>query len=63
MGSEVNQLIKRKAKNMTKFYVIYKQAGSKVIEHQTFDTLAEAETFQTNAIAEGCEAVIRTKKQ
>lgn len=48
---------------MTKFYVIYKQAGSKVIEHQTFDTLAEAETFQTNAIAEGCEAVIRTKKQ
>jgi hypothetical protein len=46
---------------MQKFYVIYKQAGSNIIEHEWFDTLAEAETFKTNAIAEGCEAVVRTK--
>lgn len=46
---------------MKKFYVIYKQAGSTIIENQWFKTEAEAQEFLKNAIAEGCEAVMRVK--
>mgnify|MGYP000390992227 CR=1 FL=1 len=46
---------------MKKYYVIYKQAGHTNIEHQWFETEAEANEFKENAIAEGCEAVVRVK--
>ncbi len=46
---------------MKKFYVIYKRANSRIVEHEWFETMAEAETFKENAIAEGAEAVVRTK--
>lgn len=46
---------------MKKFYVIYRQANSHIVESEWFETLAEAETFKQNAEAEGAQAVIRTK--
>jgi len=46
---------------MKKFYVIYKQAGSAIIENEWFETETEANEFKKNAIAEGCEAVMRVK--
>jgi len=46
---------------MKQFYVIYKQAGSRIIENEWFETETEANEFKENAIAEGCQAVVRVK--
>lgn len=46
---------------MTKYYVIYKQAGKTIIEHEWFWKEEDAKEFLENSIAEGCEAVLRMK--